>query len=218
VSSQINLASDALQNKIFAMESCLNLLDAILADCHARGHVSLASAEGEVGDTEVLERFIVWTLTWGLAGTAVDLEARQKFTSFLRNSSSIVLPGSPEDDLTVHDWAIDLDTGLWVRWASVREDEASHVGCGTLGGVSSWLLPTPEMLSFGLLVNLITGRARPHSMQKNADSRRELRRQELWQHRASGVCIHGTHSCGKTLLMNALLQGLENTGAAVVSR
>lgn len=124
----------------------------------------------------------------------------------------------PEDELTVHDWAIDLDTGLWVRWSAVKEDEATHMGCGRIGGASSWLFPTSEMLSFGLLVNLITGRARPHSMQKRADTRKELRRQELLQHHASGVCILGTHSSGKTLLMNALLGGLEAGGSTVVGR
>jgi hypothetical protein len=60
VSTQIPLASEESKDPSFAMESCLHLLDAILADCHARGHVALAAEEGEVGDTEVLERFMVW--------------------------------------------------------------------------------------------------------------------------------------------------------------
>ena len=218
VTSQVSLASQEVLDPTFAMESCLTLLDAILADCHARGHVALASEEGEVADTEVLERFMVWSLTWGLCGTAINNEGRKKFTAFLRNATSVVTPGTVEDELPIHDWAIDLDTGLWMRWGSVKEDEASHMGCGTLGGVSSWLLPTPEMLSFGLLVNLITGRARPHGLQRNADTDRELRRQELMQYHPSGVCLLGQPSCGKTLLMNSLLQGLEATGTCVVGR
>ena len=60
VSTQVPLASGELKDPAFAMESCLHLLDAILAECHLRGHVALAAEEGEVGDTEVLEKFMVW--------------------------------------------------------------------------------------------------------------------------------------------------------------
>lgn len=67
-------------------------------------------------------------LTWGVAGTAVDKEARKQFSQFVCNSTSIETPVSPGDDLALHDWAIDLDTGLWVRWGSVKEDEAKHLG------------------------------------------------------------------------------------------
>ena len=67
-------------------------------------------------------------LTWGLAGTAVDKEARKKFSMFVCNSLSIETPVSSDEDLTLHDWAIDLDTGLWVRWGTVKEDEAKHLG------------------------------------------------------------------------------------------
>ena len=68
------------------------------------------------------------SLTWGLAGTALDNDARKKFTLFLRTATSIETPGSADDDLPLHDWAIDLDTGLWMRWGSVKEDEAGHMG------------------------------------------------------------------------------------------
>ena len=91
-------------------------------------------------------------------------------------------------------------------------------GCGSLGGVSSWLLPTSEFLSFGFLVNVITGRARPHSLQPNADTKAELRRQESMQHHPVGVCLLGQASSGKTLLMNSLLFGLERQGTCVVGR
>ena len=58
----------------------------------------------------------------------MDKEARKKFSMFVCNSTSIETPVSPDEDLTLHDWAIDLDTGLWVRWATVKEDEAKHLG------------------------------------------------------------------------------------------
>ena len=59
-STQVPLASGELKDPAFAMESCLHLLDAILSECYSRGHVALAAEEGEVGDTEVLEKFMVW--------------------------------------------------------------------------------------------------------------------------------------------------------------
>jgi len=58
----------------------------------------------------------------------VDKEARKKFSMFVCNSLSIETPVSSDEDLTLHDWAIDLDTGLWVRWGTVKEDEAKHLG------------------------------------------------------------------------------------------
>ena len=60
VSTQVPLASGELKDPAFAMESCLHLLDAILSEFYSRGHVALAAEEGEVGDTEVLEKFMVW--------------------------------------------------------------------------------------------------------------------------------------------------------------
>ena len=58
----------------------------------------------------------------------MDKEARKKFSMFVCNSLSIETPVSSDEDLTLHDWAIDLDTGLWVRWGTVKEDEAKHLG------------------------------------------------------------------------------------------
>ena len=216
VSLQMCLASEEVSDPTIAMEICLALLDAILAEAHARGHILLAMEEEDTGDSEVLERFMVWCLTWGLSGTAINDDERKKFTLFVKNATSVVTPGSVESEEPLHDWAIDLDTGLWVRWNAIKEDEAHHMGCGNIGG--DWLLPTPELLSTGFIFNLVTGRARPHSLQPVADSRREHRRHELTDYNQHGLCILGRPSGGKTLLMHTLLSQREQKGSCVVGR
>jgi hypothetical protein len=152
VSSQVALASQEVLCETYAMEKCLSLAGALLADCRARGLVALASEEGQVGDREVIERVMIWSITWGLAGTAVDVEARLKFRSFILTATSVMTPGVFEDNVPLHEWAIDLDSGLWVRWGSVKADETSHMGCGTFDCIEEFVLPTPEMLSLAFLV------------------------------------------------------------------
>ena len=93
-----------------------------------------------------------------------------------------------------------------------------RAGCGTLGCVSTWLLPTPEFLSMGFLVTILTARACPSSLLQT-DLQVQLRRQgEASPHHAVGVYVLGLASTGKTLLMNALLCGFEETGSCVVGR
>ena len=89
---------------------------------------------------------------WGLAGTAVDVEARLKFRSSILSATSFMTPGVFEDNVPLHDWGIDVDNEPWVRWGFVKADETSHMGCGTFDCIEEFLFPTPEMLSLAFLV------------------------------------------------------------------
>ena len=89
-----------------------------------------------------------------------------------------------------------------------------------MGCVSTWLLPTPEFFSLGFLITILTARARPRSFDPQAHSRRQdsAHHHHHHHHHAVGVYVLGQASTGKTLLMNALLCGLEDTGSCVVGR
>ena len=73
----------------------------------------------------------------------------------------------------------------------------------------------------GFLVTILTARARPSSllqMDPQAHARRPGSAHHHHHHHAMGVYVLGQASTGKTLLINALIGGLEETGSCVVGR
>jgi hypothetical protein len=174
------------RESILAMNRALRFLDAGLARFFSVASPSLSPDNHR----EVLERLVIFSTVWGLTGTVIDLNERKKFSIFLQNSTSIVLPSEYADDDCLHNWFLD-ESGLWQSWTHYGVKEHME----DFFGNSKDIVPTPEMCCQHHLLTLLSTFQEQNSLFKADDS---------FIKSSKGVFLLGVQSCGKTEVLSSV--------------